>query len=149
MIAARGLLLDDWNVCAEVWSATSFSELAREARATERWNRLHPSATARRSYLEERLDGDRPVVAATDYVRTFPQLIAPYLNARFVALGTDGFGRSDTRSALRRSFEADRHHIVVAALHTLAQCGDVAPELVARALERYGIDPAGCEPWLH
>lgn len=149
VIAAQGVLLSDWDVCAEVWSVTSFSELARDARATERWNRLHPDDTARRSYVEECLGGDRPIVAATDYVRAFPQSIAPYLAARFVALGTDGFGRSDTRSALRRFFEVDRYHIVVAALHALAQRGDLKPALVARAIERYRIDPETYEPWLH
>ena len=148
VIAAHDLLLSEWNVCAEVWSATSFSELAREARATDRWNRLHPIDAARRSYVEECLEGDRPVVAATDYVRAYPQLIAPYTRARFVALGTDGFGRSDTRSELRRFFEVDRYNIVVAALHTLAERGDLDSNFVARAIERYRIGPEACEPWL-
>ena len=100
VIAAAELLASDWGVAAEVWSATSFSELAREAREVERFNRLHPSEPARTSHVQHCLAGDAPVIAATDYVRAWPQLIAPYLSAPFTALGTDGFGRSDTRAAL-------------------------------------------------
>lgn len=148
VIAARELLWRDWQISAEVWSATSFTELAREARATERWNRLHPQEPARRSYVAECLGGDAPIVAATDYVCAYPQSIASYLDARFVALGTDGFGRSDSRASLRCFFEMDRHHITVAALQALAQKGDVLPGTVTTAIERYGIDVARSAPWL-
>ncbi len=115
VIAAAELLARDWNVASDTYSVTSFSELARDAREAERWNRLHPDLSPRRSHVGLLLDGDAPIVAATDYVRAYPQLIAAYTNGRFVALGTDGFGRSDTRSALRNFFEVDRHHVVVAA----------------------------------
>jgi pyruvate dehydrogenase E1 component len=148
VLAAGELLWRDWQIAAEVWSATSFSELAREARETERRNRLHPQHPARRSYVDECLGGDLPIVAATDYVCAYPQSIAPYLGARFVALGTDGFGRSDTRAGLRRFFEVDRHHIAVAALQTLAQSGNVPPLTVDKAIERYGIDTTASAPWL-
>ena len=148
VMAACELLWRDWQISAEAWSATSFSELAREARKTQRWNRLHPQEPARRSYVAECLGGDTPIIAATDYVCAYPQSIAPYLDARFVALGTDGFGRSDTRAGLRRFFEVDRHHITVAALQALSQNGDAPPVIAAAAIERYGIDTAACAPWL-
>ncbi|SCB26816.1 alpha-ketoglutarate dehydrogenase [Cupriavidus alkaliphilus] len=147
VIAAADLLSRDWQIDAEIWSATSFSELAREAREVERWNRLHPQAEPRKSHVQESLDGAVPVIAATDYVRAWPQLIAPYLDARFMALGTDGFGRSDTRSALRSFFEVDRHHIVLAALQALAEEGRIDPALRTEAIERYGIAVQASAPW--
>jgi pyruvate dehydrogenase E1 component len=147
IVVAAELLAREWNVASEVWSATSYSELAREARETERWNRLHPQASARTSHLERCLAGGEPVIAASDYVRAYPQLIGSYLRARFVALGTDGFGRSDTRAALRRFFEVDRYHAVVAALDALAGEGALPREVVAQAITRYGLDPERSAPW--
>ena len=147
VIAAAELLARDWNVGSEVFSVTSFAELAREAAATERWNRLHPLEPARTSHLERQLAGTRPVIAATDYVRAYPQLIAPYVGGRFIALGTDGFGRSDNRPALRSFFEVDRHSIVLAALATLSRLGDLPPQSAAQAIERYGIDAEAAAPW--
>jgi len=147
VIAAGELLARDWQVENELWSVTSFSELAREAREVERWNRLHPEREAKLSHLERCLSGNSPVIAASDYVRAFPQLIASYLTGRFVALGTDGFGRSDTRSTLRGFFEVDRQHIVIAALHVLQQQEAVSPKSVAAAIERYGVDPEALPPW--
>ena len=144
---AAALLMSDWGVHAEVWSATSYSELAREAQAVERWNRLHPGEPARTSHLEECLPGLVPVVAASDYVRAWPQLVAPYLDARFIALGTDGFGRSDTRQALREFFEVDRHHLVLAALSALARDGAIGPDVCASAIQRYGIEVGNAAPW--
>jgi pyruvate dehydrogenase E1 component len=148
VIAAADLLATDWQVGSEVFSVTSFGELAREAREAERWNRLHPLEPVRCSYVADCLPGETPIIAATDYVCAYPQLIAPYLDARFVALGTDGFGRSDTRSRLRRFFEVDRHHISISALQSLARRGDIAPALVSAAIDRYGIDGASLAPWL-
>ena len=127
--------------------SASFSELAREAAGIERWNRLHPLEPARVSHVAVQLAGRRAVIAATDYVRAYPQLIAPYIDGRFVALGTDGFGRSDNRPALRRFFEVDRHSIVVATLATVAQRGDLAAASVSQAIERYGVDPEAGAPW--
>jgi pyruvate dehydrogenase E1 component len=147
VIAAADLLVDDWGVSSEIFSATSFAELSRDARGVERWNRLHPTAAPRRSHLDDMLGGTSPVVAATDYVRAYPQLIAPYLAGRFVALGTDGFGRSDTRAALRSFFEVDRRHVAVAALHELARTGTIASATVADAIARYGIDPDVAASW--
>jgi len=142
VIAAAELLASDWNVASEVFSVTSFAELAREARDVERWNRMHPLEGARRSHVETLLPGDAPIVAATDYVRAYPQLVASYVRAPFTTLGTDGFGRSDTRAALRAFFEVSREHIVVAALATLAR------ERAADAIARYGIEVEREGPWL-
>jgi pyruvate dehydrogenase E1 component len=149
VLAAAALLRDDWNVASEVYSVTSFSELAREAREVQRWNRLHPGEPARRSHVSELLPGEAPIVAATDYVRAYPELIAAHVHAPFTALGTDGFGRSDTRAALRRFFEVDRQHIVVAALDALANEGTIERARVAEALKRYAIGgELAPPPWL-
>jgi pyruvate dehydrogenase E1 component len=147
VIAAADLLETDWDVAAEVFSATSFSELDREARAVERWNRLHPEAEPRTSHLAACLPGRAPVIAATDYVRAYPQLIAPYVEGRFVALGTDGFGRSDTRAKLRSFFEVDHPQIVLAALAALAAEGRLDRKIMAAAIRRYGIDPERPASW--
>jgi len=147
-LAAGELLAGDWRVASEVFSVTSYGELARETRETERGNRLHPEREERPSHLERCLAGKEPVIAASDYVCAYPQMIAPYVKGCFVALGTDGFGRSDTRAALRRYFEVDRHQIVVAALHTLSrEGGGISPAVVADAIRRYGIDPEAPPPW--
>ncbi|WP_395703580.1 alpha-ketoglutarate dehydrogenase [Aquabacterium sp.] len=147
VIAAAELLAGEWQVEAEVWSATSFSELAREAREVERWNRLHPAATPRLSHLQQCLPGTAPIVAASDYVRAWPQLVAGYVDAPFTALGTDGFGRSDTRAALRRFFEVDRHHIVLAALTALRAQGLVDAAACSAAIARYGLDAEQAPAW--
>jgi pyruvate dehydrogenase E1 component len=147
VIAAGELLAQDWQVGSEIWSVTSFTELAREARESERWNRLHPEQPARMSYVEACLAGDRPIIAATDYVCAYPQLIAAYVPARFVALGTDGFGRSDTRAMMRRFFEVDRYQVAIAALHALVRAGELDGKVVAEAIARYGIDAEAPPPW--
>ncbi len=113
------------RVSSEVWSVTSYSELARDAREAERRNRLHPLDAPVTSRLAARLTGDAPIVAASDYVRAYPQLVASFIRAPFTALGTDGFGRSDSRAALRAFFEVDRWTIAIAALSALAERGDV------------------------
>jgi pyruvate dehydrogenase E1 component len=147
VLAAAELLATEWGVAAEIWSVTSFTELAREARDCTRQNRLDPLAPRKVSYVAECLAGGAPIVAATDYVAALPGLIASYVTAPFVALGTDGFGRSDTRAALRRFFEVDRAHVVLAALDALAERGRVPRELVARAIDQYGIQPDSAPPW--
>jgi pyruvate dehydrogenase E1 component len=147
VVAAAELLRDDWRVDAEVWSVTSFSELARDARTVERWNMLHPLEAPRSSHVVSCLAGDDVVVAATDYVRAYPNLIAPFVPGVLVALGTDGFGRSATRADLRRFFEVDRHAVVVSALHQLAKRGAIAAVTVAEAIERYGIAVDGDPSW--
>jgi pyruvate dehydrogenase E1 component len=130
-----------------VYSVTSLSELARDAREVERWNRTHADAPSRTSHLERTLAGPGPVVAASDYVRAYAQLIASYVDRRFVALGTDGFGRSDTRAALRRFFEVDRHHVVLATLGALVAEGMLPREVLGHACARYDVDPQRPAPW--
>lgn len=154
VVVAAELLQLDWQVPAQVWSVTSFTELARDAQEQTRWNRLHPTQAPRLSHIQRCWldDGQAspaplPVVAATDYVRAYPQLIAPHVDASFVVLGTDGFGRSDTREALRRFFEIDAQHIVVAALQALAEQGSIAPAQVAQAVTKYGLDADSLPPW--
>jgi pyruvate dehydrogenase E1 component len=137
----------DWGVASEVWSATSFSELARDAREVERRNRLNPVSPQEMSHVSRCLPGTSPIIAATDYVRAYPQLIAAYVEAPFTALGTDGFGRSDTRAALRSFFEVDAGHVVVAALAALVTEGSVTQETVAEAIVKYAIDVAHEAPW--
>jgi len=146
-IAAAELLARDWNVASDVFSVTNYSELARNARACERWNGLHPLAERRIAHARALLPGDTPVIAASDYVRAHVQSIASYLDAPFVALGTDGFGRSDTRAAPRRFFEVDRHAIVLAALAALERRRAIAATTVAEAIERYGIAADEPEAW--
>jgi pyruvate dehydrogenase E1 component len=148
VLVASELLAKDWNVASDVFSATSFALLARDAAEVERWNRLHPGDAARASHLDRLLRADALTVAASDYVRAYPQLIAAYVKGRYVCLGTDGFGRSDTRAALRRFFEVDGAGIAVATLHGLAERGEVSRERVVEAIARYGIDVEGAAPWL-
>jgi pyruvate dehydrogenase E1 component len=143
VLAGADLLAEDFGVDADVFSVTSFSELRKDGMKTERHNRLHPTAERRSAFVEESLPGDAPVVAATDYVRALPDGIRPWVRAPYTVLGTDGFGRSDYRKALRRFFEVDRHHVVVAALHALGRDEDAAA-----AIEKYGIDPDVEAPWL-
>jgi pyruvate dehydrogenase E1 component len=145
--AAAKLLVDDWGVEVEIFSATSFSELERNGRHCERYNRLHPEEYAKVSHLAKLLKGTDPVIAATDYVRAYPQLIAPYVNASFKCLGTDGFGRSDVRDVLRRFFEVDRHQIVLAALDSLSQEDKVDRKMLTKAIDLYGIAVDTPDPW--
>ncbi|MDZ4328433.1 alpha-ketoglutarate dehydrogenase [Pseudomonas hormoni] len=147
VIAAAELLASDWNIDSEVWSVTSFAELAREAREVERWNRLHPGQPARRSHVQESLNDAAPIIASTDYVRALPQLIASYLPARYTVLGTDGFGRSDTRGRLRAFFEVDRHQIVLSALTSLVQECHLDASVCAEAIARYAIEVDAVVPW--
>ena len=148
VMAAAELLETDFAVSADVWSATSFTELRRDGMAVERWNRLHPTEPPRRSHVERCLaPRSGPVVAASDYMRLFVDQIRPWVHRRFVALGTDGFGRSDVRARLRAFFEVDRFHIAVATLKALAGEGDIESRTVADAIEKYGIDPEQPHPW--
>ena len=147
VIAAADILLNEYGIVSELYSVTSFSELARDARAVERQNRLHPMEAPKLSHLENCLSGNAPTIAATDYVRAYPQLIAPYVDGRFLALGTDGFGRSDTRVALRKFFEVDRHHIAIAALCALVREGTMDRDVMQSAIAGWGIDIASAAPW--
>jgi pyruvate dehydrogenase E1 component len=143
VMAAAEMLAEDWGVVADVWSAPSFTELRRDGMDVERWNMLHPTAVPRRSWVEQQL-ADRPagpVVAATDYMRAFPDQIRAWVGRRYEVLGTDGFGRSDYRRALRDFFEVDRRYVTVAALSALAHDGAIEYSAVADAIARYEIDP--------
>ena len=148
VLAAADLLSADFGVAADVWSVTSFTELRREGLETERWNRLHPTATPRRSHLETSFEGRQgPFVAASDYMRAFADQIRPFVPGSYTVLGTDGFGRSDYRVKLRRFFEVDRQHVAVAALKALADEGTIEPAVVQSAIERYAIDADADAPW--
>ncbi len=147
VIAAGEMLAADWGVTADVWSVTSFNELRRDGLATERWNRLHPDAEPRRSYVGECLaDAAGPVIASTDYMKIYADQIRQFVPGRYEVLGTDGFGRSDTRAALRDFFEVDRHYVVIAALRALADDGAIERSTVGEALAKYGINPDKPDP---
>jgi pyruvate dehydrogenase E1 component len=148
VLAGADLLAQDFGIDAEVWSVTSFTELRREAMEDERWNLLHPGEEPRRSYVEVSLgDSDVPVVASTDYMRTFADQIRPWVRAPYRVLGTDGYGRSDYRKALRDFFEVDRRYVALAALTELGARGDVDASAPAKAIESYGIDAGRPAPW--
>ena len=141
VIAAAELLKKDWGVESDLWGAPSFTELAREGNATARWNLLNPTEAQRESHVEKMLKGVRgPVIASTDYVRTFAEQIRAFVPRRYVVLGTDGFGRSDTREKLRHFFEVDRYWVTVASLKALADEGVLPREKVAEALKKYNLD---------
>src|SRR3977135_1744805 len=144
---AHELLAADHDVAADVWSVTSYKLLREEGLDAERWNRLHPAEPPRVPFVTKALEGaEGPVIAASDWVKAVPDLIARFVPAPYVVLGTDGFGRSDTRANLRRHFEIDAGHIVVATRSPRAAPGAVKPEAVAEAIERYGIDPGRPNP---
>ncbi len=140
-LAAADLLKDDFGVDAAVWSATSFNELRRDGLDIERWNRLHPEAKPKTPYVSQCLQsGKGPVIAATDYMKIHADQIRDFIPNRYVVLGTDGFGRSDTRAQLRKFFEVNRYYIVIAALKALADEGDIPVEVVTKAIKKYHID---------
>jgi pyruvate dehydrogenase E1 component len=147
VLAAAQLLERDYGVPADVFSVTSFNQLRRNALDVERWNMLHPAETPRTNYVRQCL-GERngPFVAATDYIKTLPDQIRQWVPGRYVVLGTDGFGRSDGRAALRNFFEVDRHYITVAALKALADDGKLDRSTVIKAIKDFGIDPAKPNP---
>ncbi len=141
-IKARDLLAEMADIDADIYSVTSYKELQRDALETERWNRLHPGETPRTPYLANCLsDGDGPIIAASDYVKAVPGSVAQWMPADFTTLGTDGFGRSDGRRALRDFFEVDARHIAVAALSAAARAGTIKPDVVTKAMNKWDIDP--------
>ncbi|MFO8152752.1 pyruvate dehydrogenase (acetyl-transferring), homodimeric type [Thioalkalivibrio sp.] len=147
VIAAAELLDKDWGVSSEVWSAPSFNELARDGRACDREALLKPKGKPPVPWVTQCLSGSSaPVVAATDYVKAYADQIRAWVPAPYRVLGTDGFGRSDTRAALRRHFEVDRHHVVLAVLKSLSEAGDVEASVVADAIAKYGIDTSRPNP---
>lgn len=141
VIEAAELLKQDWKVSADVWSITSYNELAREAVDCERWNMLNPGKKARVPYITQQLkDCEGPVVSSSDYIRTVSNQVRQYVPATYTVLGTDGFGRSDTRKNLRRHFEVNSHYVTVAALKTLADEGTIPASKVSDAIKKYKID---------
>ena len=147
VLRAQELLATKFDVAADVWSVTSYQQLRNEALSVERWNRLHPGEPARLPLITRALENTAgPVVAASDFMKAVPDMVSRWIRAPFTSLGTDGFGRSDTREALRRHFEIDAEHIVIATLAALSQQGQVPPGVVARAIRELQVDPEKVEP---
>ena len=147
-LAAAELLERDWGIAADVWSVTSFTELRRSGLECERCNRFNPTVQPRRAWAEQCLESTTgPVIAATDHVRAVPDLIRTWIPRRYVTLVTDGFGRSDTRAALRCFFEVDRTSIALAAIKALADDGEVNRSLVQEFMTRYDYQPPASAPW--
>jgi pyruvate dehydrogenase E1 component len=148
VIAAAKLLRDDWNVTSDIWSVPSFNELARDGHAAERWNLLHPGDEPKKSYVMQCLEGmTGPAIVATDWVRAYPEQIRPFVPMAYHVLGTDGYGRSDTREALRDFFEVDRRWVTVRALKALADEGQLPVAKVTEAIAKYGLDASRPAPW--
>jgi pyruvate dehydrogenase E1 component len=146
---AAELLSNDWGVESDSWSCPSFTELAREGQFCERWNRLHPTEKQKQPHVSVCLGSTvGPVIAASDYTRAFAEQIRPFITSAYTVLGTDGFGRSDTRENLRRFFEVDRFHITIAALKSLADLGQFDAAKVEVAIAKYGINADATAPWL-
>jgi pyruvate dehydrogenase E1 component len=147
VLRAQEILADRYQISSTVWSVTSYTELARDAAATSRWNMLHPAETPRQSYLEKVLKGEHgPFISASDYVRALADQIGPFIPEGLFVLGTDGFGRSEDRASLRRHFEVDAESVTVAALFELSKRGDVDKDRVAAAIQELGIDPEKIDP---
>jgi pyruvate dehydrogenase E1 component len=146
-LRAAEMLENEYGVAADVWSVTSYKELYNEAMDTERWNMLHFKDDPRRTYLEQRLGTERGVfVAVSDYLKTLPASIARWIPGQLIMLGTDGFGRSDNRAALRDFFEVDARYICLAALHALARDEKIKPAVLEKAIKDLGIDPDKINP---
>jgi pyruvate dehydrogenase E1 component len=150
VIAAAELLEKDWGVAADIWSAPSFTLLAREGQDAERWNMLNPTAkTPRVPFVTQSLqESQGPIIAATDYMRTYAEQIRAFMpkDRSYKVLGTDGFGRSDTRAKLREFFEVNRYFVTIAALKSLSEAGAIEVDVVAKAIQKYAIDPNKLNP---
>jgi len=151
VLRAQEILAEKYQIAADVWSVTSYTELRREAIATERWNRLHPAEAERKTYIEAALEGAKgPIIAASDYMKALPDVLAPWLQdagrCRLVTLGTDGFGRSDNREHLRRHFEVNAESIVGATLSRLAREGKIDAKSAQESLAELGIDVEAKDP---
>jgi len=145
---AQTILAEQYGVGAELWSATSYKRLREEALSVERWNSLHPGESPRIPFVTRQLEGTLgPVIAVSDYMRIVPDQIARWIPRSYASLGTDGYGRSDTREALRHFFETDAAHVVVATLSLLARDRRIDPSVVREAIERTGTDPDVGDPW--
>jgi pyruvate dehydrogenase E1 component len=142
VIAAAQLLAADFDIQADVWSVLGINQLHRDGQLVEEWNRTHPEQPPRKSYVEQRLENySGPVVISTDFVQAYPEQLRRFIDRPLTVLGTDGYGRSDTREVLRRFFKVDRYHVVLAALKSLADLGEIPQEQVTKAIEKYDIHP--------
>jgi pyruvate dehydrogenase E1 component len=142
VIEAQKILESDYGVSADVWSVTSFNELRKDALEIDRWNRMNPDKPQKESHITKHLKkAEGPIIASTDYMKSFAEQIAVFLPHKFVALGTDGFGRSDSRENLRQFFEVDRHYVVVATLKALSDEGKIKSSIVADAIKKFKLDP--------
>ena len=147
-LRAQAILAEKYGIASTVYSATSYTQLKRDALACERFNRLHPDQSPREPYVRQVLAKTAgPIVATSDYMRALPELVGPYLDGRLMALGTDGFGRSETRKALRRFFEVDAESVVVAALTALANRGEIGRDVAKQAIADLGLNPNAPDPW--
>ncbi len=145
--AAAELLREDWGVESDIWSVTSVNELAREGQKADRWNRMHPDKKPQKAYLTQQLEkAEGPFVISTDYIKSYSEQLRSYVPGKYVVLGTDGFGRSDTRAKLRGFFEVDRYYVTVAALKALADDGKFDVKNVVAAMKKYGIDSEKPDP---
>jgi pyruvate dehydrogenase E1 component len=147
VLEAQILLEKDFNIAADVWSATSFNQLARDGVAITRWNRMHPQSNPKVPFITECLqERHGPVIAATDYMRAYADQVRQFIPTDYTVLGTDGYGRSDTRETLRDFFEVNRYYVVVAALEALAKDNKIANDMVAKAIKLYKLDPEKPNP---
>jgi len=140
-IKAAELLMKDWKIDTTIWSVTSYSELHKEAENIERWNNLHPKGKKKISFLNKKIkSGNGPVIAVSDYVKLVAEQISPYINCPFMALGTDGFGRSDTRDSLRDFFEVNKFYIVLSSINILIKENKINPKVLPEAIKKYKIN---------
>jgi pyruvate dehydrogenase E1 component len=148
VIAAADLLANDFGIASDIFSATSFNELRRNGMEAARWNLLHPTEAAKKPYVTEVLEGfEGPTIVATDYIRNYADQVREYVPGRYVVLGTDGFGRSDSREKLREFFEVNRYYVAVAALKALADEGKIEAAKVAEAIAKYGLNVDKLPSW--
>jgi pyruvate dehydrogenase E1 component len=146
-VIAASELLQQFEISSDIWSVTSFTELRKEALSYDRWNQLHPLEKPRQSYVQSCLANTQgPIIAATDYMKIFAQQIMPFIERPFIALGTDGFGRSDTREKLRNHFEVDRYYIAYSAIKALVDDGKLKPDVAANAMRQFNINPEKIDP---
>ena len=148
VLAASELLQDDWKVSTDVWSVTSFTELRRDGLSIDRENMYNPEVAEKNTWVAQCLDATNgPVIATTDYMRSVPDLIRTWVPRRYITLGTDGYGRSDTRKALRDFYEVDRFHITLATLKALVADGAIEKKILAKAIQKYGLEANRPNPW--
>jgi len=141
------MLRDNHGVESDIWSVPSVNELTRDGQRADRWNRYHPDKPAKKAYVTEALEGaSGPFVISTDYMKNFSEQLRPYIPGNYYVLGTDGFGRSDSRAKLREFFEVDRNYVVITALKALADEGTIPVKDVVEAIKKYGIDPEKADP---